>query len=169
MSEVECKLRVTCGSGASTGGKTGRATDRVVEYQRQCCQCACCGVSVVPPAADMVPGQDPSIGLQVLVWLNPDICPIELQQELIWEPGQLDIGVVRFKPPAGWQRGGNPVESLGGHNSGSMCMWMRPLASDGHQGAVGGGKDFACFMLGYRARSELETMLGTEFDGAQFR
>jgi len=38
-----------------------------------------------PWAADMVPGQDLSIGLQaLLVWLgNTDICPIELQQELI--------------------------------------------------------------------------------------
>jgi len=48
-----------------------------------------------------------------------------------------------------------------------MCMWMRPLASDGHQGVAvgGGGQGFlpvSCWDT--RARSELETMLGTEFD-----
>jgi len=32
---------------------------------------------------------------------------------------------------------------------------------------VAAGKISACFMLGTRARSELETMLGTEFDGAR--
>ncbi len=37
----------------------------VVEYQRQHCQCVRCGDSVAAPwAADMVPGQDLSIGLQ---------------------------------------------------------------------------------------------------------
>ncbi len=58
----------------------------VVEYQRQCCQCACCGDSVFAPwAADLVPGQDLSIGLQaLLVWLgNKGHLSYEKQQELI--------------------------------------------------------------------------------------
>ena len=44
----------------------------VVEYQRQSCQCACCGEIVAAPwTLDVVPGQDLSIGLQsLLVWLG---------------------------------------------------------------------------------------------------
>jgi len=100
----------------------------------------------------MVPGQDLSIGLQaLLVWLETtDICPIELQQELIWEPGQLDIGVVRFKPhrmAEGWQ----PCRvSLGVGNAQHVHVDETPWPVMGIKEWlwVAAGKDFCLFHAG---------------------
>ena len=60
----------------------------VVEYQRQTCQCARCSQRVsAPPASDVVPGQDLSIGLQALLtWLgNHGYLSYEKQQEWLLE------------------------------------------------------------------------------------
>ena len=68
----------------------------VVEYQRHSCQCARCGQVVAASwAEDVVPGQDLSIGLQaLLVWLgNYGHLSYEKQQELLWELGQVEIGL----------------------------------------------------------------------------
>lgn len=147
----------------------------VVQYQRQCCQCACCGDSVVAPwAADMVPGQDLSIGLQaLLVWLgNYGHLSYEKQQELIWELGQLDIGVGTLQATNSRMAEGvaTPVESLWEwaqqrqHVHVDETPW--PVMGIKEWLWVAAGKDFCLFHAGNtRARSELETMLGTEFDG----
>jgi transposase len=68
----------------------------IVEYQRQHCQCVHCG-QVSAPAwdAQMLPGQDLGIKLQSLLgWLgNYAHLPYEKQQELLWELGEIEVGV----------------------------------------------------------------------------
>ena len=68
----------------------------VVEYQRAKCQCLECGAEVIgAQASGIVPGQDLSINLQaLLVWLgNYGHLSYEKQQELLWELGEIEIGV----------------------------------------------------------------------------
>lgn len=68
----------------------------VVEYQRQTCSCVRCGqLTVAAWSQDIVPGQDLSVRLQaLLVWLgNYGHLSYEKQQELLWELGEIEIGV----------------------------------------------------------------------------
>lgn len=68
----------------------------VVEYQRQTCSCVRCGqLTVAAWSEDIVPGQDLSVRLQaLLVWLgNYGHLSYEKQQELLWELGEIKIGV----------------------------------------------------------------------------
>ena len=68
----------------------------VVEYQRAKCQCLECGAEVIgAQAVGIVPGQDLSIDLQaLLVWLgNYGHLSYEKQQELLWELGEIEVGV----------------------------------------------------------------------------
>lgn len=68
----------------------------VVEYQRQTCSCVRCGqLTVAAWSQDIVPGQDLSVRWQaLLVWLgNYGHLSYEKQQELLWELGQIEIGV----------------------------------------------------------------------------
>jgi transposase len=68
----------------------------IVEYQRQHCQCVHCGqVSASAWDAEMLPGQDLGIKLQSLLgWLgNYAHLPYEKQQELLWELGEIEVGV----------------------------------------------------------------------------
>ena len=68
----------------------------VVEYQRAKCQCLECGAEVIGAQAQgIVPGQDLSIDLQaLLVWLgNYGHLSYEKQQELMWELGEIEVGV----------------------------------------------------------------------------
>lgn len=68
----------------------------IVEYQRHSCQCAHCGkVHTAAWPDQIVPGQDLGVSLQaLLVWLgNYGHLSYEKQQELLWELGNIEIGV----------------------------------------------------------------------------
>ena len=147
----------------------------VVDYHRHCCQCACCADIVAAPwAEDIVPGQDLSIGLQsLLVWLgNKGHLSYEKQQELIWELGQLDIGVGTLQATTSRMAVGValPVESLWewaqqqSHVHVDETPW--PVMGVKEWLWVATGKAFCLFHAGdSRSRIELETMLGSEFLG----
>lgn len=147
----------------------------VVEYQRHRCQCSGCGQVVAAPwAEDMVPGQDLSMGLQaLLVWLgNYGHLSYEKQQELIWELGQVELGLgtlqatnsrmataVAKSVEALWEWAQQPA-----HVHVDETPW--PVLGVKEWLWVATGKEFCLFHAGdTRSRDELEKMLGTEFAG----
>jgi transposase len=68
----------------------------IVEYHRQYCQCVHCGqVSAAAWDSETIPGQDLGVKLQGLLgWLgNYAHLPYEKQQELLWELGEIEVGV----------------------------------------------------------------------------
>jgi transposase len=147
----------------------------VVEYQTAKCQCLECGAFVrgsLP--STIVPGQDLSIELQaLLVWLgNYGHMPYAKQQEFLWELGDIEVGVGTLQKtnqrvaeavePAVdilWEWAGiqpnihvdeTPWPVMG------VKEWLWTASSEG----------FCLFHAAdTRGRAELETMLGTEFDG----
>lgn len=147
----------------------------VVEYQRAKCQCLECGAEVIgAQAMGIVPGQDLSIDLQaLLVWLgNYGHLSYEKQQELLWELGEIEVGVGTLQ--ATNRRVAEAVESA----VDSLWAWAPRQANvhvDETPWCVMGvkewlwtatGKDFCLFHAAdTRSRAELETMLGHEFAG----
>ena len=147
----------------------------VVEYQRQSCQCACCGAIVAATwGEDIVPGQDLSIGLQsLLVWLgNKGHLSDEKQQEFVWELGQVPVGLGTLQAT-----NSRMADAVAGSIE---CLWewaqqQTHVHVDETPWPVMGikewlwtltGKGFCLFHAGNtRSRTELETMLGTEFEG----
>jgi transposase len=68
----------------------------VVEYHRHHCRCRHCGeVTTASWSLQMIPGQDLGVKLQAFLgWLgNYGHLPYEKQQELLWELGQIEIGL----------------------------------------------------------------------------
>ena len=68
----------------------------IVEYQRHTCVCEHCGnVQAFDWSPDLVPEQDIGVRLQAFVgWINNyGHLSYEKQQELLWELGQIEIGV----------------------------------------------------------------------------
>jgi transposase len=68
----------------------------IVEYQRYTCICSECGETQTADwSPEIVPGQDIGIRLQAFLgWINNyGHLPYEKQQELLWELGQIEIGV----------------------------------------------------------------------------
>jgi len=68
----------------------------VVEYQRQTCVCECCGnIQIASWPEDIIPGQDLGVSLQAFLgWANNYAhMPYEKQQEMLWELGQIEIGL----------------------------------------------------------------------------
>src|SRR4028119_1982540 len=68
----------------------------IVEYQRHTCVCEHCGnVQASDWSPDLVPGQDIGVRLQAFLgWINNyGHLSYEKQQELLWELGQIKIGV----------------------------------------------------------------------------
>ncbi len=68
----------------------------VVEYQRHTCVCECYGnVQTAAWAQNMIPGQDLGVSLQAFLgWVNNyGHMPYEKQQEMLWELGQIEIGL----------------------------------------------------------------------------
>ena len=68
----------------------------IVDYHRHTCVCQNCGNSQAADwSSDIVPGQDIGIKLQAFLgWINNyGHLPYEKQQELLWELGQIEIGV----------------------------------------------------------------------------
>ena len=147
----------------------------IVEYQRHSCECASCGQIVPAPwAADVVPGQDLSIGLQsLLVWLgNLGHLSYQKQQEFVWELGQVEIGVGTLQATNSRMAHGvaSPVEALWewaqqqSHVHVDETPW--PVMGFKEWLWVATGKAFCLFHAGdTRSRDELETMLGKEFEG----
>lgn len=147
----------------------------VVEYQRAKCQCLECGAEVIgAQASGIVPGQDLSINLQaLLVWLgNYGHLSYEKQQELLWELGEIEIGVGTLQATNGRvAEVVAPVVDL-------LWAWA-PLQANVHVDETpwcvmgvkewlwtATGKDFCLFHAAdTRSRAELETMLGNEFAG----
>ena len=147
----------------------------VVEYQRAKCQCLECGAEVIGAQAQgIVPGQDLSIDLQaLLVWLgNYGHLSYEKQQELMWELGEIEVGVGTLQ--ATNRRAAEAVKSA----VDTLWAWV-PLQANVHVDETpwcvmgvkewlwtATGKDFCLFHAAdTRSRAELETMLGNEFAG----
>lgn len=68
----------------------------IVEYHRHTCLCEHCGnPQTADWSVDMVPGQDLGIRLQAFLgWINNyGHLPYEKQQEMLWELGEIEIGV----------------------------------------------------------------------------
>ena len=68
----------------------------IVEYQRHTCVCECCGnIQTASWSPDIVPGQDLGVKLQAFLgWVNNYAhMPYEKQQEMLWELGQVEIGL----------------------------------------------------------------------------
>jgi len=68
----------------------------VVEYQRHSCRCLACGQETMAALPSrVIPGQDLDAGLQAFLgWLgNYGHLPYEKQAELLWELGQIEVGV----------------------------------------------------------------------------
>jgi transposase len=68
----------------------------VVEYQRYTCVCECCGnIETSQWPQDIIPGQDLGVKLQAFLgWANNYAhMPYEKQQEMLWELGQIEIGL----------------------------------------------------------------------------
>ena len=147
----------------------------VVEYQRQSCQCGGCGAIVdAPMAEDVVPNQDLTIRLQaLLVWLgNKGHLSYEKQQELVWELGQVEIGVGTLQATNSRMASGvsQSVDSLWewAQQQSHVHVDETPWSVLGIKEWlwVATGKGFSLFHAGdTRFRAELETMLGKEFEG----
>ncbi len=68
----------------------------IVEYQRHTCICSQCGSTQTANwSPEIVPGQDIGIRLQAFLgWANNYAhMPYEKQQEMLWELGQIEIGL----------------------------------------------------------------------------
>lgn len=68
----------------------------IVEYHRHSCQCQHCGaIQIADWSSEMIPGQDLGIRLQAFLgWMgNYGHLPYEKQQEMLWELGEIEVGV----------------------------------------------------------------------------
>ena len=148
----------------------------VVEYHRYHCQCSECGTMT---AADwepkMIPGQDLGVKLQAFLgWLgNYGHLPYEKQQEMLWELGEIEIGLGTLVTTN--QR----VEKAINPSVEQLSKWLKTnqpsLHVDETPWPVKGIKewlwvftnaDFCLFRASdTRSRAELEDQLGSEYDG----
>jgi transposase len=148
----------------------------VVEYQRHHCQCAKCGgMEIAQWSSQMIPGQDLGIRLQgLLTWLgNYAHLSYEKQQELLWELGEIEIGTGTLV--ATNQRVQQGITS----NIEELIEWINrehpPVHSDETPWPVKGvkewlwvlaGEEFCLFHAGdTRGRQEIETLLGSSYEG----
>jgi transposase len=147
----------------------------VVEYQIQGCKCLECGAMVRGESPEgIVPGQDLSVNLQaLLVWLgNYGHLSYAKLQELLWELGEIEIGVGTLQKTN--QRVAGAVEPA----VEELWEWA-PQQPNVHVDETpwcvmgvkewlwtASGEEFCLFHAAdTRGRAELETMLGTEFAG----
>lgn len=149
---------------------------KIVEYHRYTCVCRACGNSQTADwSSKIVPGQDLGIRLQgFLGWINNyGHLSYKKQQELLWELGQIEIGVATRV--ATNERIDEAVD--GGVSQ--LKDWLKKMQPNIHVDetpwAVKGVKewlwifvhtDFALFHAAdTRSRAELETILGLSCDG----
>lgn len=148
----------------------------VVEYHRHHCQCRNCGqVTSADWSSKMIPGQDLGVKLQAFLgWLgNYGHLPYEKQQELLWELGQIEIGLGTIV--ATNQR----VETAINPSVEQLAQWVKveqpPVHVDETPWPVIGVKEwlwvftnqyFCLFRAADpRGRAELEAQLGSEYGG----
>ncbi len=148
----------------------------VVEYHRHHCQCGNCGqVTSASWSSKMIPGQDLGVKLQAFLgWLgNYGHLPYEKQQELLWELGQIEIGLGTIV--ATNQR----VETVINPSVEQLAQWVKveqpPIHVDETPWPVIGVKEwlwvftnqyFCLFRAAdTRGRAELEAQLGSEYGG----
>jgi transposase len=152
----------------------------IVEYQRHHCQCTKCGgIGVADWSPEMIRGQDLGVKLQgLLAWLgNYAHLSYEKQQELLWELGEIEISTGTLV--ATNERVQNAITP----SVEDLKEWINsehpPLHSDETPWPVKGVKEwlwvlavdsgedkFCLFHAGdTRGRIELETLLGSSYDG----
>ncbi len=147
-----------------------------MEYQRHTCVCECCGnVQTASWSPDIVPGQDLGVRLQAFLgWVNNYAhMPYEKQQEMLWELGQVEIGLGTLV--ATNERIQQAIEP----SINELSSWVKQTQPNVHVDetpwSVKGVKewlwvvansDFCLFTAAdTRSRAELETILGTEYAG----
>lgn len=148
----------------------------IVEYQRHHCQCRRCGqTSAATWPESIIPGQDLGVKLQGLLgWLgNYGHLPYEKQQELLWELGEIEIGVGTLVTTN--QR----VQQAINPSVGELSQWVKSHQLNLHvdetpwpvKGVkewlwVFGGEQFCLFRAAdTRSRAELEEQLGSQYGG----
>jgi transposase len=147
----------------------------VVEYQRQTCRCCCCGQETQAAwPTHVIPGQDLDAGLQAFLgWLgNYAHLSYEKQAELVWELGQIEIGIGTLATT-----NSRVAQTLTKAVS-ELLEWVRKQTHvhvDETPWVVKGIKEwlwvaannlFCVFYAGdTRSRAELEKMLGERFQG----
>lgn len=148
----------------------------IVEYQRHTCVCEHCGnVQASDWSPDLVPGQDIGVRLQAFLgWINNyGHLSYEKQQELLWELGQIEIGVGTLVTT------NERIDAAVNKSVSSLKNWIQQtqpnIHSDETPWVVKGVKEwlwifaqtnFALFHAAdTRARAELETILGLNYSG----
>ena len=148
----------------------------IVEYQRHTCVCEHCGnVQASDWSPDLVPGQDIGVRLQAFLgWTNNygDLS-YEKQQELLWELGQIEIGVGTLVTT------NERIDAAVNNSVSSLKNWIQQTQPNIHcdetPWVVKGVKEwlwifaqtnFALFHAAdTRARAELENILGLNYSG----
>ena len=182
-------LRPECCCGCGTGffkepikietQQVAQLVDRpieIVEYQRHTCVCEHCGnVQASDWSPDLVPGQDIGVRLQAFLgWINNyGHLSYEKQQELLWELGQIEIGVGTLVTT------NERIDVAVNKSVSSLKNWIQQTQPNIHcdetPWAVKGVKEwlwifaqtnFALFHAAdTRARAELENILGLNYSG----
>lgn len=148
----------------------------IVEYHRHTCVCYRCGNSQTADwSPDIVPGQDIGIKVQAFLgWINNyGHLPYEKQQELLWELGQIEIGVGTLVTT------NERIDTAVNQSVNALKDWIQQtqpnIHSDETPWMVKGVKEwlwifantnFALFHAGdTRSRAELEGILGLSYSG----
>mgnify|MGYP002777049268 CR=1 FL=1 len=148
----------------------------IVEYHRQTCVCSNCGNKQAAEwSSDIVPGQDIGIKLQAFLgWMNNyGHLSYEKQQELLWELGEIEIGVGTLVTT------NERIDAAISESIGELKDWIQDnqpnIHSDETPWIVKGVKewlwifantDFALFHAAdTRSRAELEMILGSNYNG----
>lgn len=148
----------------------------IVEYQRHTCICECCGnLQAAQWPQDIIPGQDLGVKLQAFLgWANNYAhMPYEKQQEMLWELGQVGIGLGTLV--ATNERIQTAIEP----SIIELNNWVKQTQPNIHVDetpwSVKGTKEwlwvvanseFCLFTAAdTRSRAELEAILGTQYQG----
>ncbi|MDV2997240.1 MAG: IS66 family transposase ISAva2 [Chroococcidiopsis sp. SAG 2025] len=148
----------------------------IVEYHRYTCVCQQCGNEKTAGwSPDIVPGQDIGIKLQAFLgWINNyGHLSYEKQQELLWELGEIEIGVGTLVST------NERIDSAVEQSVNSLKEWIQQTQPNIHVDetpwVVKGVKEwlwifantnFALFHAAdTRSRVELEFILGLNYDG----
>jgi transposase len=148
----------------------------IVEYQRYTCICSECGETQTADwSPEIVPGQDIGIRLQAFLgWINNyGHLSYEKQQELLWELGEIEIGVGTLVAT------NERIDSAVAQSIDQLKEWIKKTQPNIHADetpwVVKGVKewlwifantDFALFHAAdTRSRAELEAILGSSYEG----
>ena len=148
----------------------------IVEYHRHSCQCQYCGtIQSADWSKEIIPGQDLGVRLQgFLGWIgNYGHLPYEKQQEMLWELGQIEVGVGTLVAT------NERVEQAIEPSVAQLRDWVQSSQPNVHVDetpwSVKGVKEWLWviaqkqFCLFHaadtRSRAELENLLGTEYRG----